>query len=140
MAAHKILNPCEGSGISVMFGQPQPGQTAVCPICNLRCNITKYGNLRKHEDRSTIRLKDVIAARRPEWEEDQPPPAPTLKEMRDDATKLKTSLWTYYQISKDPNYKRLWQHALALETHLGNLHDNQAFGAASVSLMAYRTQ
>lgn len=131
MGRPKVLNSCDGSGSIVSFGRANLDDQMRCPHCGIFVNLNKNGSIRKHEARTVV-ITD------PTFEFEPPEPVSSVWEMRENATQLKTQLWHTFSISQDPRFKRLWQLALALETHLTRIHDDQSYGSATVQLMAYR--
>lgn len=119
MVMKTIENPCDGSGKCA-------SDTGQCPDCNEPVTVNRSGAIRKHEGRYVP----------PQLEAEEP--VHSVREMRDTATLLKIQLWHTFSISQDPRFKRLWQHALALETHLARIHCGQSYGSASVQLIAYQ--
>lgn len=128
---------CEGSGENASRHSPVNSSFNVarrveCPKCGREVSVNKYGTLRKHDNL----VDELILAEQVRLEDEVPEPVHSILEMRDNATKLKTQLWHTFSISHDPRYKRLWQMALALETHLARMHSTQSFGSIGVQLMA----
>lgn len=130
MAMKVIENPCEGTGKFIpemTFAEEHGPRYIECTVCgDPRVAVNRSGHVRKHEGISPAPL--IFG------EADEP--VHSVAEMRDSAMLLKGQLWHTYLISNDPRFKRLWQHALALETHLDRIHRDQSYGSASVQLMA----
>lgn len=117
---------CDGSG-----REAEGNGWAVCPVCGVRRNVTRAGRLRKH-DLPAAMVQPV------EPEAELQVAMPSVWEMRDSASRLKSQLRYTFEATKDPRFRRLWEHALTLETHLGHIHDQQAFDSVGVQLQSWR--
>lgn len=119
-----IRTVCEGSGqnMEAIVTDEKGRRTATCPVCDSKWGVTKFGNLRKHDNP----LAGMLEAAEERRSLKRLLATGSLREMAEDAMTLKTSLWNRYQSTKDPRFRRLWQHAYALEKHLADLYDEEA--------------
>lgn len=119
---------CPGSGHT-----PKSSDAAgrsKCPVCGRKITVNRYGSLRRHDDEISA-LQRADAARH---EGERQELTASLVEMRLDAAELKAKLWANWTLTKDPRFKRLWEHALAMENHLSKMHVSNAFDSATEQL------
>jgi len=128
-----MMTTCDGSGKKVVndltaIVEFNGTRAARCPDCGINVNVNPSGTLRKHQGRYATSTVLVDEEARGTMD--------LIREMRDIATKLKNQLWFAYLDSKDPRFRRLWEHQLAVSKHLSNIHVEHANGAARVQVAA----
>ena len=124
---------CEGGGWNVgsaTITEEEGVRRSICPYCGRNITVNRYGTLRKHDDvTKTMVERGKVPEKAPK------PPEISLLDMHDEAATLKAKLRECYESTKDPRFKRLWQHAHALDIHLFKMHVDKAF-CSSTSLLA----